>query len=57
MKKKREEGGMGREGGRGRRGKGTEEGRKRREEGIMTIHLSYLLPKGKGVPGRQRKIP
>lgn len=33
------------------------EGRDRGREGVMIIHFSSLLPKDKGVPGRQRKLP
>lgn len=42
------------------RGKGKELGREERErgkeEGIITTHFGSLLAKGKGVPGRQRKL-
>lgn len=54
----------GKEGRKGGRKEGREEGRhrggredKRKKEGVRICHLNSLLPKGKGVPSRQRKHP
>lgn len=45
-----------RKGGREEWGEGGEGGREGRKEGVMTIHFSSLLPKGKVLPGRQRNF-